>query len=649
VRRGSLVAMLVAAVALAVTDRVVAGPATLPAPVDLRVAGGEGGWQADPRFTLEWSPAAADPPVVAVGYRLRNAAGAVLREARREGDRPQLEVQVPPAPGPYTVEVWMEGAGGDRGPTRSTVLRYDDARPGVPEARAGQGWAAGAASAAIEILPPPGPPPISGIGGYAVAVDRGGESRPCAAADRCTEAETDLPKGEGGALSLGSLPEGVRIVRVVAVSGAGVPSSEPGVALVRVDATRPEVTLSGAPGGWVDGPVRVTATATDAISGMAPTGPNGPFTAIALDGGVPRAEPGDSAALTVTGEGAHRIDAYARDGAGNVDPGRPRTASVAIDETAPRVHFADRQDPAEPERIEATVLDALSGPDSGRGSIAMREAGSADAWRPLPTVTADGRLIGYWDSAAHPEGVYEFRATGYDLAGNAGSSNRRANHTRMVLVNPLKTPVRLEAGFGDERPTRTIAYGRKPVLRGRLSTASDTPPGALRVQIVESFGPGTGLSQRVTAVTTATDGGFALRLPRGPSREVTVTFAGSRILGRAVSEPSLLRVRGGVTMRASTAKARVGGAPVVFSGRIGLLGTRIPTAGLSVELQFRVPGGDWAEFRTVQTDARGRFRYPYAFSDDDSRGVRFRFRAYMSGGGWPYAPAASKAISVTGR
>ncbi len=51
----------------------------------------------------------------------------------------------------------------------------------------------------------------------------------------------------------------------------------------------------------------------------------------------------------------------------------------------------------------------------------------------------------------------------------------------------------------------------------------------------------------------------------------------------------------------------------------------------------------------MQTDARGRYRYRYAFSDDDSRGVHFQFRAYISGGGWPYEPAASKSVSVTGR
>ena len=52
----------------------------------------------------------------------------------------------------------------------------------------------------------------------------------------------------------------------------------------------------------------------------------------------------------------------------------------------------------------------------------------------------------------------------------------------------------------------------------------------------------------------------------------------------------------------------------------------------------------------MQTDAHGHFRYPYAFSDDDSRGVRFQFRAFAPAqAGWPYEPAASRPVAVTGR
>jgi hypothetical protein len=57
----------------------------------------------------------------------------------------------------------------------------------------------------------------------------------------------------------------------------------------------------------------------------------------------------------------------------------------------------------------------------------------------------------------------------------------------------------------------------------------------------------------------------------------------------------------------------------------------------------------WAEFRTVKTDRRGRFSYAYRFSDDDSRGVRFQFRAYAPAqSDWPYEPGSSGPVAVLG-
>ena len=651
-RKGGLLAILIATVTLGVTDRVLASAASPPYPVDLRVAGGGGAWHAAPVFWLEWSPPpSGDLPVAAVGYRLRDPSGAVLREGRRGGDRPQLEVRVPSVPGSYTTEVWLEGTDGSRGPTASAVLRYDHARPGRPEALAPPAWLAADVAAGIEILPPPGAAPISGISGYAVSVDRRGESWPCALPDWCSDAEIDLRHNAGGgALSLGALPEGVNVVRVIAVSGAGVPSSEPGTAQVRVDATRPEVRLAGAPAGWVDGPVRVVATAIDPVSGMTADGPQGPFTALAVDGGAPRIQRGDSAGVTVAGEGLHRVEAFARDAAGNVDGNRPRTASVAIDESPPRVSFAAKQDPAEPERIEAALADALSGADPDRGSIAVREAGTSQAWRSLRTTRTDGRLIARWDSDSYREGIYEFRAIAYDRAGNVAATNQRENHTRMALVNPLKSRVRLQAGLAKGmRAGARIAYGRALVYHGQMTSAKGSPLGGLPVQVIEEFEPGAAAGARTRKVVTGADGSFAIRLPRGPSRRVEARFSGTRTLGSAQGGQARLEVLAAVGMRASARTARVGGAPIVFGGRVGRLGAPLPRGGLPVRLQFRVPGGKWVEFRTVQTDAGGRFRYAYAFSDDDSRGVRFQFRAYIGGDGWPYEPAVSRPVFVTGR
>ena len=51
----------------------------------------------------------------------------------------------------------------------------------------------------------------------------------------------------------------------------------------------------------------------------------------------------------------------------------------------------------------------------------------------------------------------------------------------------------------------------------------------------------------------------------------------------------------------------------------------------------------------MQTNGRGRFRYAYRFSDDDSRGVRFRFRAFVPAqSDWPYEPGGSRPVAVRG-
>jgi hypothetical protein len=170
------------------------------------------------------------------------------------------------------------------------------------------------------------------------------------------------------------------------------------------------------------------------------------------------------------------------------------------------------------------------------------------------------------------------------------------------------------------------------------------------VTVVETFDRGAETAMREDAVETTADGTFLLELAPGPSRRVEVEFRGTPVLGRTSGRALRLGVRAPVRLRASAASARVGGAPVVFSGSVGHAEARLPTQGLPVQLEFRIGTGPWTEFRTVQTDGRGRFRYPYSFADDDSRGIRFQFRAVLPHQpGWPYATGASLPVTVRGR
>jgi hypothetical protein len=622
---------------------------------NLRIAGGEGSWHAEPRFHLNWDRYPASPEPRAVVYRLFDPQGQLLGDPVRNTEVVNSieRAYVPSVPGIYTIEAWLENREGRPGSPITASLRFDDVVPPAAVPQAPAGWVAGGKPVTIQIGHPAPPYPLSGMGGYAVSVDRGGDASPCAALSWCSPEEIDLPGGiADDSVSLGILAEGTYTVRVAAVSGSGVPSAVE-TAPLRVDATPPEVALENPPAGWSGGAVKVTAVAHDELSGMVASGSGAPFTAVAVDGGLPARADGDRVSTWVRGSGLHQLSLYASDAVGNVADGQgsspePGHAWVRIDEEPPSVAFVPGRDPAEPERIEATVADSLSGPSASAGSIEVRAAGSSGRFEALPTTVAAGRLIARWDSDSYPLGTYEFRASGYDAVGNSARGLLRSDGARMVLTNPLKTPVTLRSGFAD-KGRKQVPYGHGVRYGGRLLTVWGEPVAGATVAVTESFAGGATAGSRRNLTQTRADGTFSLYLAPGPSREVSASYGGSPSLGRVATAATQLAVRSNVRLHASAAVARVGGAPVVFSGRVARTGVRTPQD-TEVELQFRYPGAGWSEFRTVKTSANGRFRFPYRFSDDDSRGIRFQFRAVVPAQkDWPYDIGASRPVIVTGR
>jgi hypothetical protein len=650
----------------------------------LHVFGGDV-WHADNQFRVEWDPNPPTPIQTEVRYAVRGPGHRFLAGfPELTAEIPySVTVSVPPVPGVYWLEAWDHTpyeAATPNGPAVFAPLYFDDARPPVPRASA-PAWVAAGSPVPIHVAPPTAPLPVSGIQGYAVTIDAAAGASPCARADRCAPAEIDLPVGNAvGAISLPAPQEGVGYVHAVAVSGSGMDSATAATLPIGVDGTPPRVRLEGAPGGWDSGPVKVTAVASDPLSGMAAAGPGGPETAIAIDGAPPLLAAGPNVGATVAGEGSHRIAYWGRDAVGNAGDGslpfaQPETTTVQIDETDPIVRFA-AGDPGDPERIEATVVDKLAGPAAGRGAIELRPAGSTGRFSPLPTEAQRGRLVARWSSDDYPRGDYEFRAVGYDAAGNSAVSTLEPGGAPLVLHNPVKRVARLAFGFGAgklvlqrcsradgaRRCHRTVvrSFAKRPASRalpcchgalvgGRLLDAGGGPLAGQSVDVVETFARGSRMRARTTAVTTDADGAFRAWLAPGPSRQVSAEFPGTHRLTRADGRRLRLRVRAGVRLHVSTERVRVGGAPVVFRGRIVHPDARIPPTGLPVQLEFRLPGMAWSEFRTLQTDSAGRFAYPYSFSDDDSSGVRFLFRAFVPAtGNWAFAPATSRPLPVTG-
>ncbi len=643
---------------------VASAQASPPRPAGLQVAGGGDAWHADNRFGLTWvNPPVGGPALVATRYRVRNPEGGVLSENQIGWPSDGIAgLTLPKVPGTYSVEVWFEDAAGDQGPPAIEQLRFDNVRPASIEPESVTGWIGRTSfPLRVRLEHPSGAPPISGIRGYAVAIGSAPLNTPCAAPDRCTKAETTLHGGAGDdRLRIEGLPEGTNYLHAVAVSGSGMKSPSSGRAILRVDTTDPITLLSGAPKGWTNRAVSLVASAVDSGSGMAPAGDRPPpFTAIRIDGGSPAIEHGGSVAASVIDEGVHRVAYYARDAAGNVDDGggsnglanrTPQSAVVRIDRTPPDLAFANSQDPTDPELLGVRVADSLAGADSSRGQIGVRRVGSGDHFEPLaPARPSAGELRARWDSDAFPPGDYEFRAVGYDAAGNATVTTRRRNGSPMVLSNPLKATTTLRVRFHGEGQRRTVPYGRRVLLSGRLLGGRHTPLRGKPVRVIERFLAGARPATRVSTAVTDPDGGFSIRTAAGPSRTIAVVFDGSPSLGRSAGPILELGVRSRLQLATSAAVARIGGPPLVFRGRLVAPRETIPPAGRSVELQFRLPGLPWAEFRTVRTDSHGRFRYAYRFSDDDSRGARFQFRAYAPAQeDWPYEPAGSRPILVRG-
>jgi hypothetical protein len=652
IARATSCALAVAGLALAVAST---AHAALQA-IDLRVEGGEESWHPQRLFALSWSNPSG--PVAKVHYRLLDPSG---REALSEAtlDWPATSIQhlsVPPFPGAYTAEVWLEDSSGNEGAPVSAKLRFDDGKPGQIEPAQVPTWISRTAFPyTLHLGHPGGPLPLSGIGGYAATIDRLSGASSCLAIGSCGPSEFELQaRGAEESLAVIELPEGTSYLHAVAVSGSGIRSASSANTALHVDKTDPVTLLAGNPAGWSNRPLSLTATATDLGSGMLASGGGEPFTAIRIDGGAPIRADGDEVSATVIGSGDHSVAYYARDAAGNVADGgvsrgginhAPATMAVKIDREPPRLAFANAQDPLDPERIEARASDSLSGLDPALGSIGVRRAGSGERFLELRTEHSGPLLLARWDSEAYPRGEYEFRAIAYDVAGNTASTSSKSDGSPLRLSSPLKIATTLFSSFR----SRTVHYGRGASFSARLVSGRRAPLPGMPVRIVERFDTGAVPAERVSEVKTGPGGTFSIHLAPGPSRDLIAVAPPTATLRGASSRQLRLAVRSGVRMRVSSTTATIGGAPVVFRGGVALAGAALPAEGKVVQLQFRLPGLPWSEFRTVRTDPHGHFHYAYRFADDDSRGVRFQFRAFAPAQtGWPFEPAGSLPVHVRG-
>jgi hypothetical protein len=343
-------------------------------------------------------------------------------------------------------------------------------------------------------------------------------------------------------------------------------------------------------------------------------------------------------------DGPNALLACAEDFAGNAGSCASRT--VWIDNSPPAIAFANRQDPGDPELIRVTVNEPHSGLDTAR--ISLRPVGGS-TWTPLATEAVGGELRARVDSDAVPAGEYEFRAEASDVAGNTAETTRHEDGTPMVLGFPLRERPRLVAGLGPGAASRqTIAYGHGSSVSGRLLDRDGAPLAGRDVTVVEQFGAGALIDRRVRVVSTDSRGAWTSVLPPGPSRTLTVAFAGTARFAALEQVAGQLTVRSRASFRTSRERVAEGGR-VVFAGRIGHYAARMPAGGKLIELQVRESAGRWNTVREAfHTEASGRYRLGYRFGRFYESDARFRFRVKVAREqGWPYkAPVRSVARTV---
>lgn len=200
----------------------------------------------------------------------------------------------------------------------------------------------------------------------------------------------------------------------------------------------------------------------------------------------------------------------------------------------------------------------------------------------------------------------------------------------------------LDSGTGQLSPSIVVRSTRGATVRGSLRSASgDAVPGASICLFEAPDAPGAP-QELGQVVKTKGDGSFAAQLPAGPSRKLDLIY---RYNNRLV-EKANLRVGSVVEPTLTVRPKRLrNGRSVHFFGDL-------PGPNESdrvVTMQART-GKKWRTFKQLRTDAKGRFRGKYRFTQTHGR-ASYVFRAVVKKqGGYPYEPGASprRKVVVTG-
>jgi len=147
----------------------------------------------------------------------------------------------------------------------------------------------------------------------------------------------------------------------------------------------------------------------------------------------------------------------------------------------------------------------------------------------------------------------------------------------------------------------------------------------------------------LASVHTGPTGAWTLTLPKGISSS-TLRFAYRSHVNDTVPVATAtltLHVHAGIALRIAP-RVTSAGRRIFFSGM--LRGTPIPPGGKQLVLEAS-SGGEWVQFDTITTDARGRYRASYRFKFPGP--VTYRFRVYVPHeADFPFLDGTSNVVGV---
>jgi hypothetical protein len=347
---------------------------------------------------------------------------------------------------------------------------------------------------------------------------------------------------------------------------------------------------------------------------------------------------------------------------------------------------ADKSTVAGSQTLSFTASDADSGVRSAKLTLTPQDGEtpythtfdfaaqcSYDSWNACPLTESVSEFA--LNTAALKDDSYTVNLTVTDAAGNTasdslgtitvagspsgGSTGSTASSATDVAIGPGSPAALRGAANGanaSDRTTLTAHWARTPKgsftsrygvrerITGRLTTAAGQPISGALLDVYATPGyQGARASLSAVGVHTGPAGEWSLTLPPDVSSCVLrlVYYSHVNDTVPAATATLTLRVHAGLTLRVTPHGASVG-RRIYFSGV--LHGTPIPPGGKQLVLEAS-SGGQWVQFNTIRTDARGRYHASYRFRYPGPVTYRFRVLSRYEAD-FPFLDGTSSSIAV---